>query len=149
MCQQCHKTFKGKCSLDMHTQAQHMGIKHHVKNVASILDIPGTAKIFPKHVVSKKRPTIVHSVQTYFLLLVISIIKRSFTKRHHQNKPQPRKGKMNYLDYKCYNTKPTMSRCSLHTVSSDIFQQTRALLTSDAATFLDWVRHNITTTAVG
>ena len=27
-CQQCHKTFKGKCYLDMHTQAQHMGIKH-------------------------------------------------------------------------------------------------------------------------
>lgn len=28
VCQQCHKTFKGKRYLDIHTQAQHMGIKH-------------------------------------------------------------------------------------------------------------------------
>lgn len=65
----------------------------HVKNVESVLNILGIATNTFKHVVSKRRSIIVHIVQKYFLLLVVSIITRVLTKRRHQNKPQPGKGK--------------------------------------------------------
>ena len=63
---QCNKKFKKKLYLDVHTQAQHLGITYTCKNVKSLSNIPGIAKNILKHVVQKTKNLVVHTVKKNF-----------------------------------------------------------------------------------